>query len=210
MTLVVYVVVTALVATGLFFGIRYFVRAYIRYRDSRLIICPDNGEAAIVEVDAVHAALTSALGQPDIRLQNCWRWPIHQACGQECLVQLDVAPARVSGSRRFDEVVRVQILPLLWQTVWADSAAGSQASLAEPGRKTGGLARSACEGSAARAEGLQAGLLGLLHSAVFPTRTSRSGRLPALAERHSRRRRRLVCVTSSLTAGVARGANSYF
>jgi hypothetical protein len=92
MTLVVYVVVTALVATGLFFGIRYFVRAYIRYRDSRLIICPDNGEAAIVEVDAVHAALTSALGQPDIRLQNCWRWPIHQACGQECLVQLDVAP----------------------------------------------------------------------------------------------------------------------
>jgi hypothetical protein len=87
-----YVVVTALVATGLFFGIRYFVRAYIRYRDSRMIICPDNGEAAIVEVDAVHAALTSALGQPDIRLQNCWRWPIHQACGQECLVQLDVAP----------------------------------------------------------------------------------------------------------------------
>jgi hypothetical protein len=43
MTLVVYVVVTALVATSLFFGIRYFVRAYIRYRDSRLIICPDTG-----------------------------------------------------------------------------------------------------------------------------------------------------------------------
>ena len=91
MTLVVYTVVTALVATGLFFGIRYFVRSYIRYRDSRFIICPDNNEAAIVEVDAVHAALTSALGAPDIRLQNCERWPIHQACGQECLLQLDVA-----------------------------------------------------------------------------------------------------------------------
>jgi len=91
MTLVMYVVVIAMVATSLFFGIRYFVRAYIRYRDSRLIICPQNGEAAIVEVDAVHAALTSTLGQPDIRLQNCWRWPIHQACGQECLLQLDVA-----------------------------------------------------------------------------------------------------------------------
>jgi hypothetical protein len=77
MTLVVYVVVTALVATSLFFGIRYFVRAYIRYRDSRLIICPDNG---------------SALGQPDIRLQNCGRWPLHRNCGQECLLQLDVAP----------------------------------------------------------------------------------------------------------------------
>lgn len=92
MTLVMYVVATILVATSLFLGIRYFVRAYIRHRDSRMIICPQNGEAAIVEVDAVHAALTSALGQPDIRLQNCWRWPIHQACGQECLLQLDVAP----------------------------------------------------------------------------------------------------------------------
>ena len=93
MTLIVYVVVTGLGATGLFFGIRYLVRAYIRYRDSRLIICPDNGEAAIVEVDAVHAALTSALGHPDIRLQNCGRWPLLSSCGQECLVQLDVAPA---------------------------------------------------------------------------------------------------------------------
>lgn len=92
MTLVVYAVVTALVATGLFLGVRYFVRAYFRYRDSRLIICPGNNEAAIVEVDAVHAALTSALGQPNIRLQTCWRWPLHQDCGQECLLQLDVAP----------------------------------------------------------------------------------------------------------------------
>lgn len=93
MTLAEYVIVTGLVATGLFLGVRYFVRAYARYRDSRSIICPGNNEAAIVEVDAVHAALTSVLGQPDIRLQNCWRWPIHQACGQECLLQLDVAPA---------------------------------------------------------------------------------------------------------------------
>lgn len=93
MTLVMYVVVTALVAAVLFFGVRYFVRAYIRYRDSRLITCPESREATIVEVDAMHAALTSALGQPDIRLQNCGRWPLHQNCGQQCLVQLDVAPA---------------------------------------------------------------------------------------------------------------------
>ncbi|HLO00020.1 MAG TPA: hypothetical protein VK208_16290 [Pyrinomonadaceae bacterium] len=92
MTQVIYVVAIALLATILFFGIRYFVRQYVRYRDSRVITCPENGEAAIVEVDAVHAALTSAIGQPDIRLQNCGRWPLHQNCGQECLLQLDVAP----------------------------------------------------------------------------------------------------------------------
>jgi hypothetical protein len=43
-----------------------------------------------------------------------------------------------------------------------------------------------------------AGLLGLLHSAVFPSGPSRPGRLAAMAQRHSRWRRRLVCVTSSL------------
>ena len=89
---VVYLVAAGLLATSLFFAIRYLVREYIRYRDSRIITCPDNGEAAIVEVDAIHAALTSALGQPDIRLQNCGRWPLLQNCGQECLVQMDVAP----------------------------------------------------------------------------------------------------------------------
>lgn len=92
MMFVVYVVAAALVAAGLFLAIRYFVRAYIRYRDSRIIICPENDEAAIVEVDAMHAVLTSAFGKPDIRLQNCGRWPLLQNCGQECLVQLDVAP----------------------------------------------------------------------------------------------------------------------
>jgi hypothetical protein len=92
MTLVMYVVAAAMVTTGLFLGIDYFVRAYICYRDSRLITCPQNGAAAMVEVDAVHAAVTSILGSPDIRLRDCWRWPIHQACGQECLLQFDVAP----------------------------------------------------------------------------------------------------------------------
>ena len=92
MPTVAYLIVIALVLMALFLGIRYFARAYYRYRDSRIIICPDSKEQAMVEVDAVHAALTSVLGQPDIRLQNCWRWPLHENCGQECLAQLDVAP----------------------------------------------------------------------------------------------------------------------
>ena len=92
MTLVIYAVVTVLVATCFLVGFWFFIRAYARYRDSRIIVCPESGDAAMVEVDAAHAALTSALGQPQVRLQNCTRWPVHQACGQECLLQLDVAP----------------------------------------------------------------------------------------------------------------------
>jgi hypothetical protein len=36
--------------------------------------------------------LTSAVGLPDIRLKDCSRWPIKEQCGQECLMDLDVAP----------------------------------------------------------------------------------------------------------------------
>lgn len=93
MALVMYVIATALVAVSLFLVVRFFVRGYIRYRHSQIITCPDTHETAMVEVDAVHAALTSTLGSPDIRLRNCWRWPINQSCGQECLTQLDLAPA---------------------------------------------------------------------------------------------------------------------
>ncbi|HAF15693.1 MAG TPA: hypothetical protein DHU55_07775 [Blastocatellia bacterium] len=92
MALVMYVIAIALVAIGLFLVVRFFVRGCIRYRESRIITCPDTGEAVMVEVDAVHAALTSLAGAPDIRLRNCRRWPINENCGQECLTQLDVAP----------------------------------------------------------------------------------------------------------------------
>ncbi|MGH9874753.1 MAG: hypothetical protein ACRD9S_20045 [Pyrinomonadaceae bacterium] len=91
MTTIVYVAAALAVLAVLFWVTRFFSRAYFRYRDSRVIICPDSHEQAVVEVDAVHAALTSAVGQPDIRLRNCWRWPLNQNCGQECLTQLDVA-----------------------------------------------------------------------------------------------------------------------
>ena len=91
MTTVGILVATALVLAIVFLLGRMLVRAYARYHDSKLIICPETHEAAIVEVDAVHAALTSLVGPPDIRLRNCWRWPLNENCGQECLTQLDVA-----------------------------------------------------------------------------------------------------------------------
>ena len=93
------IVVTVLVLAVVFVVARMLARAYVRYRDSKIITCPETGEAAIVEVDAMHAAWTSLSGQPDIRLRNCWRWPLKANCDQECLVQLDVAPPEclVSG-----------------------------------------------------------------------------------------------------------------
>jgi|SRR5262252_5066999 len=90
---IVYLIVAALIVAAIYFGIRYYVRASQLFAGERIIICPETGTQAAVEVDVRHAAITSLLGQTDLRLENCWRWPLKENCGQECLLQLDVAPA---------------------------------------------------------------------------------------------------------------------
>jgi hypothetical protein len=94
-----YLIVIVLVTTAVYFGIRWLVRTYSQYRGTKIVTCPETGRPAIVEVDALHASLTSTVGLPDIRLENCWRWPLKEQCGQECLANLDVAPGQclVSG-----------------------------------------------------------------------------------------------------------------
>jgi hypothetical protein len=90
--IVAYIILAALVVVAIYFGVRYFVRARGEFGGSRVIICPDTGKQSMVEVDTRRAALTSLVGQTDIRLESCWRWPLNEGCGQECLLQLDVAP----------------------------------------------------------------------------------------------------------------------
>jgi hypothetical protein len=87
------------IAAALWFGIRWLVWSFSKYRGSRIVTCPETKKPAIVEVDSLHASLTSTVGLPDIRLEECSRWPIKEQCGQECLIDLDVAPERclVSG-----------------------------------------------------------------------------------------------------------------
>lgn len=82
----------AALAAALCFVIRWFVRSSSRYGGDRIVICPETKKPVVVEVDSLHASLTSAVGRPDIRLKDCSRWPIKKDCGQECLTELDVAP----------------------------------------------------------------------------------------------------------------------
>lgn len=87
-----YLFVAALVV-ALYFGIRYFVRVSRKLGGGQVIICPETKKQAMVEVDVRRAAFTSLIGQEEIRLESCWRWPLSENCGQECLLQLEVAPA---------------------------------------------------------------------------------------------------------------------
>jgi hypothetical protein len=88
---IIYLMIAALFIAAIYFGIRFFVRASQKFGGERVIICPETGKQAMVEIDARHAALSSLLGQTDLRLDDCWRWPMKENCGQECLLQLDVA-----------------------------------------------------------------------------------------------------------------------
>lgn len=86
-------IIAAIITFGLaLVGLRYAARAYRRQRGTRVIICPETKRTALVEVDAMHAALTSLVGQPDMRLQDCSRWPQKEDCGQECMLQIESAP----------------------------------------------------------------------------------------------------------------------
>jgi hypothetical protein len=68
------------------------IRFWYSYRGQRVVTCPESQKPVGVVVDAVHAAVTSVTGQPQLRLTECSRWPERAGCGQPCLGQIAVAP----------------------------------------------------------------------------------------------------------------------
>lgn len=68
-------------------------RAFSRFRGKRIVTCPETRKPVGVDVDALHAAATTALSGPaELRLKDCTRWPERENCGQECLSQIEAAP----------------------------------------------------------------------------------------------------------------------
>jgi hypothetical protein len=68
-------------------------RAHFRYRGTRVVTCPESGTPAAVRVDAAHVAGSAAIGELEVRLASCSRWPEKNGCGQHCLSQIEAAPA---------------------------------------------------------------------------------------------------------------------
>lgn len=86
-------VILAIAATVVVFvGLRRASQTYLRYRGERIVSCPETHKPAAVRIAAGKAALDSALGNEQLRLSECSRWPEKEACGQECLAQIEEAP----------------------------------------------------------------------------------------------------------------------
>jgi hypothetical protein len=85
--------VAVLVGLGVLFVFgRRLAGAWLRYRGTRVVVCPENREMVAVRVDAGHAALSTSQGRAELRLESCTRWPEKAGCGQECLGQIESAP----------------------------------------------------------------------------------------------------------------------
>ena len=94
MSLPTYFLITA-ASLGAIYVILRLVRAlriYLTFRGNRLVSCPENHRPAAVRVAAEKAAFEALLGKQQLSLKTCSRWPARQACGQECLAQIDEAP----------------------------------------------------------------------------------------------------------------------
>jgi hypothetical protein len=79
-------------AVAFWFGFRWLIRGFSKYRGPRIVTCPETKKPVMVKVDSLHASLTSTVGLPDIRLEDCSRWPNNAQCGQECLMDLELDP----------------------------------------------------------------------------------------------------------------------
>ena len=89
--LVLSVAVLAGLGVLVIFG-RRLAGAWMTYRGTRVVVCPENREMVTVKVDAGHAAFSASQGRPDLRLESCTQWPEKGGCGQECLGQIESAP----------------------------------------------------------------------------------------------------------------------
>lgn len=90
--LTIYILAGIAAIVGLVFIIRALRRTYLEYHGKRLVICPKTEKCATVEIDAPLAAITSLFGAPELRIENCSRWPERQQCAQDCTWQVDLSP----------------------------------------------------------------------------------------------------------------------
>lgn len=92
-TLTLFAIALVALAVGLFLTrIIPALQTYFMYRGKRLITCPETLVKEAVDVAAGRAATRIFIGESDLRLDQCSRWPERRDCGQECLSQIEADP----------------------------------------------------------------------------------------------------------------------
>jgi hypothetical protein len=55
-------------------------RAYFRHRGTRVVTCPETHAPAAVRADGRRVSVSTAFGEPELRIGSCSQWPEHGVC----------------------------------------------------------------------------------------------------------------------------------
>jgi hypothetical protein len=92
MSLEIYLIVMLLTLASIYYVLPLALTTFRRYRGERIVNCPETRTPCAVQVDARHAAITTVLSDIELRMRSCSRWPDRKGCGQECMLQIQIAP----------------------------------------------------------------------------------------------------------------------
>ena len=176
--------VAVLVGLGVLFVFgRRLARAFVAYRGTRVVVCPENREMVAVEVDAGHAALSASQGRPDLRLESCTRWPEKAGCGQECLGQIESAPQACLLRNILGDWYQGKSCAFCCRAFHAIHWHDHEPGLVGPGRGDRVVGQLPGGAGRGRAGDPQAGLLGLPGGGNLPPRAPRARDRPHAPER---------------------------
>jgi len=89
-----YLLIALLVIAAAFLLRRLRVAASAwKYHGLMLVRCPENNKPAAVKVGTFRAALRGSVNHGQLELCSCSRWPEHRDCDQDCVRELEYAPA---------------------------------------------------------------------------------------------------------------------
>ncbi len=80
--------VAGIVTMGIFLVVLPVVlSAYSKFRNTKLVSCPETHDFTEVTLDSGRAALMSAFGKTALHVKSCALWPKRKGCGETCVGQ---------------------------------------------------------------------------------------------------------------------------
>ncbi len=70
---------------GLYVLLPLVIHTFQRYRNKRVMTCPETGSPAEINIDAQRAAFSSAFGRPLLKIKNGTLWPKKKGCDEDCI-----------------------------------------------------------------------------------------------------------------------------
>ncbi len=136
MNVLFFILLTSVTAGAVVYVFLTTLLAWVRFRGTRLVTCPETGKSAAVALASFKAALAAPFSKPKAELSACSRWPEHAGCGRDCLTQVASSPDGCLLRAIVDEWYAGQTCALCGRSFGELSAAEHRPALLTPGGAT--------------------------------------------------------------------------